>query len=84
MKLRNTSPLDISILLHYYCSPRDVSNINAPAVQESIEHFLEIGLLKNSKDEGVRYEANREALEVYINALCNVPFPVNKWVIDNK
>lgn len=96
-------PLGIEILLHYYTTPGDYPNMEAPAVIELIAEFVNKGLLikegpkaeqepgngfKSSKfdlnlvpdfNKGRKYRANREALEVYINAICSVPLPVNVW-----
>lgn len=80
---RITSPNDIEILIHYYAGVGDHERLDAPAVKESIERFIKAGLIIKSKNDAQSYEGNRDALEVYINALCSVQLPVNTWIIPN-
>ena len=77
------TPLMIEILIHYYCRVDDFRDLDAPAVKDAIDYFLDNGLIKintNTKYYGV-YTGNQDALKVYIEALCNVPLPELKWVI---
>lgn len=82
------TPLEISIGLWYYCHPGDYGlgngddNFNAPAVRETLKYFVTIGLLKRCTT-GVRvYEPNEDALKEWVGALCETPFPVQKWVVE--
>lgn len=80
------SPLEIEILIHYYCTmDKDVGNFDAPAVQDALKGFKELGLLELRNTGGnCLYQANREALTIYIDALCAVPLPEKQWIIPNE
>lgn len=76
------SPLELAILLHYYCLPGDYPRLEGnDAVKRIIEKFVKAGLLVGWNGKDQKYEANRPALEVYVNALLSVPFPEQKWII---
>lgn len=82
------SPLEIKIALHYYAHPYDYENgegnhWDAPATRAAIKALLEHKLLSirpMSSDEGWVYTRG-PALNVYVEALCAVPWPVQTWVI---
>lgn len=82
------TPLGIEILLHYCVSSAQFRDLDAPAVREAHEEFVRLGLLyppgafcrENPLGEA-DYRANRAALQVYVDALCAVPLPEQKWVI---
>jgi hypothetical protein len=76
------SPLKISILLHYYCSPSDFrdGDFDAPAVREAIDDFLAAGLLERSEELGVNYRAT-EATRIFVEAVCALPAPMLRWVM---
>lgn len=79
---QNMSPLEVEILIHYYCSALDFRDLGAPAIKSAINRFIALGLLKhNDGDEGSQYRPVREALEIYIEAICSVPLPERQWVI---
>lgn len=76
------TPLEIEILVHYYCSKTDFRNLNAPAVAESINNFVNLGFLQRSVfslDNEPEYYGVLEAIEPYIEAICAVPLPTKKW-----
>lgn len=81
------SPLEISIALWYHCRPGDYGkgtgddNHTAPAVQSAIKGFMDAGLLAVCRPGAERVYCGTPALEVYVDALCRVPMPVQKWVI---
>lgn len=85
-----TCPLEIMIGLHYWTTPgpyaaNEPSHANSPAVCEICRNFIERGLLveglsDRAKKYGAAYEST-EALGVWVNALCDVPFPIQKWII---
>jgi hypothetical protein len=82
------SPLEIMIGLHYWTTPaeyadHDCAHQESPAVQEVLADFVARGLLRNldvPNQYGGTY-ASTEALEVWVNGICDVPFPVQKWVL---
>jgi hypothetical protein len=79
------TPLEVEILIHYYVS-RDIDfrNLEAPAIQSAINEFVAKGLLlkDDSEDAPSKYFGNREVLEMYVNEICSVPLPKQKWVIE--
>ncbi len=77
------TPLQIEILLHYHTRPGDHPDAARPPppYDDAFNYFLRNGYLipKNSATTP-GYKAT-EKLHVYCEALCNVPEPVQKWVI---
>lgn len=83
--MKINSPLEIQILLHYHYSPVDYPN-RSEAFYMSMRRFEEAGLFtcdltKGGEDQQM-YIPDREALEMYVKALLNVPAPKRKWVIE--
>jgi len=80
-----STPLQLSIAIHYYMRPGDYgrgngdNNWDAPAVQDQIEQMAKHGLLRDSPRDGQRYEAT-PGLDAFITSLRAVPWPVQKWV----
>ena len=73
------APITIEIVIHYYVtSGSDFKE--SKAFREYSEMLVEAGLLKKSLGEN-EFEANMDACNVYINALCNVPLPTQEWII---
>jgi len=73
-----STPNDIEIMIHYHGSRTVHPRINAPAVGESIQRFLSAGLLVETDVEGI-YDTT-EGGRMYVEALCAVPLPVQRWV----
>ena len=67
------TPLHIKIVLHY--------RVSAPEAGEYSRELMERGLLRRSTDNFRQYEPT-EATKVWVEALCAVPFPTQKWVIE--
>lgn len=85
-----TSPLEIEIALWYYVRPGDYgkgpgsdNNFNAPAVQNALQRFVEAGLLKAHvpNDDLPQKFHNTDGLRVYVEALCSIPWPEQRWVL---
>jgi hypothetical protein len=81
-----SSPLEIELLLHYWCSATDhphVAKNLGLAWREAADRFVERGLLRRADiaTEGRLYTGVSEALEPYVNALTAVPFPVQQWIL---
>lgn len=85
------SPLKIMIGLHYWTTPteyaaHDDSHRKSGAVREALADFVNGGLLvKRDKpnEYGGTYKPT-DALGAWVEALCNVPWPVQVWVIPSK
>lgn len=85
------TPLEISIALWYTTRPGDYgnhngdNNLNAPAVQDSIQRFVAAGLLRRTlpveSKGGTKSYIATEGLQVYVDYLCSVPLPEQKWVM---
>lgn len=85
------TPLEIEILMHYGTRMDDYrgGDHSAPAVKEAISRFMEEGLLTHQGftverfDDGTlkaRY-AVTERCRFYLEELCKVPLPIQKWVM---
>lgn len=76
------SPLQIQILLHYWACADDYHDGNwTPFVMEVLQHFVGLGLLFDGPTQGPRFQGNMEALRPYVEALQNIPLPVERWVM---
>ena len=82
------TPLKISIALWYHCRPSDFgkgcgdNNFNAPAVQEALQDFVNAGLLRKSPAGCQQREYyTTEGMTIWVEALCNVRWPEQQWVI---
>jgi hypothetical protein len=84
-------PGEIAIAIHYWTTPGEYSADNtahreSPFARDVHESFVKRGLLRKLDEPnayGATY-ASTEALGVYIDALCSVPFPVQQWVIPSQ
>lgn len=83
------TPLEIDIIMHYYCRADDYreGDFTAPAVRETINRFRdELGLLEPNKrdrqfcEPSAAYQLTERG-RVFIDALMKVPLPVQKWVM---
>jgi hypothetical protein len=78
------TPLEIEIGLYYQTRTNDYrdGDHSAPAVSEALERFVALGLLArgpNATDS--RKFRPTEGMRVWVNALRDVPFPENVWVM---
>jgi hypothetical protein len=80
------TPFEIEILLYYhYSAVDDNPNKNAPMFKETMDRFVNLGLIRATPSQHpccYFYSGNREALAAYVNAICAVPLPVQKWVVE--
>lgn len=78
------TPLQMEILLHYYCSASDFreGDFSAPAVRSAIDSFAEVeGLLTaSSQPEYGAYEITERG-RCLIDHILETPAPVQMWVI---
>lgn len=79
------SPLQIEILLHYYCRADDYrrGDFSAPAVRDAITDFNIRDLLRLSSRAGSSYELSAGG-RLYVDALMDVPLPHKEWVLRDK
>lgn len=75
------SPTEIEIILHYHWSNQDEPMLDSsPATNEICEILVEKGILNRGSI--TKYEGNLDAIKVYVNAICAVPLPELKWVVE--
>lgn len=74
------TPLYIEIALHY-CSGAEFPRLDAPACMEAAKQMADADLLAYTAPHGRRMFMAGPALDAWVEALCNVPFPVQRWVI---
>jgi hypothetical protein len=81
-----STPLEISIALWYYAHEGDyVTDKTAPVVEEALARFVDAGLLKRNEpnaDLPQKYFGT-DGLRVYVDMLCQMPWPVQQWVLPN-
>jgi hypothetical protein len=78
------SPYDIEILLHYHSRTDDWSGPSAGNAlhRETMRRFVQDGLLSRCEEPAASrdYEPT-ERLHAYVEGLCRVPLPVQRWVV---
>lgn len=85
------SPLEIGILLHYHCMAIDHEDaFNSPPAQaQAFSRFVREGYLVD-KAVGGQIEKDSmayvptEKLRAYCNALCDMPEPIQVWVVGDR
>ena len=77
------TPFEIRVLLHYFTTPSEPPEQNAPIFPATIQKFLEDGLIQRVQEvgpDGAKYETSNRG-EAYCKALTELPLPVQKWVM---
>lgn len=83
----STTPLERAILTHYWTTPgpwKGGSENWNRLDHEIVDRMQALNLLRSEiggKDRSCRIVANTDSLEIYMDALAAVPFPVLKWVM---
>ena len=80
------SPLEIRIALHYWTTPGDYElgtgcHWHSTAVQETLSKLVERGLLQRREAADLAMYKRGPGLECYVKALCDISFPIQKWII---
>lgn len=80
------TPLEISVLLHYYARPGDFreGDFSAPIITPTLEMFVKRGLLCHHLPGSTQKYGSTEATRVFVEALCAVPAPVKRWVMPDQ
>ncbi len=71
------TPFEITVIIHHHVSPTPFPTPSIAynhAVLKLVKAGILIGDYKNC-------QANQGATQVYIDAICSVPLPIQKWVI---
>lgn len=76
------TPFMIEIGLWYWTRGDDYrhGDLSAPILPGTLQDFVSGGLLRETPDGPRKYEPT-EALGIWVNGLCNVPWPVQRWVL---
>ena len=77
------TPLQLSILLHYYGHADDYreGDFSAPAVRKAIDWFREdAGMLEISRRSQRTYDLTEKGT-FFVEYICSLPLPVGKWVM---
>jgi hypothetical protein len=80
------TPNDIEILIHYTVCPSEHLRKTAPAVQESAEKFIELGIFErrdHTEDSTSSYIATNKG-RALLQILCNTPMPEEAWIDQNQ
>ena len=78
------TPLEIDIMLHYYARADDYrqGDFDAPAVRQAIDIFRgPLNLLEPAEDKSYANYRITERGKVFVQALMNVPLPVQTWAM---
>jgi hypothetical protein len=83
------TPLEIDIALWYCTRAGDYGaqtgdyNFLAPGVQDAFQRMVDAGLLKKHvpNSDLPQHFHNTEGLLVYVEALCAIPWPEQRWVV---
>lgn len=75
------SPSDIEVLLHCHCMPGPHPRSDAPAVMDALDTFLKAGLIEPRDDSRGGGFGTTDGGVMLVKALCDVQFPVRRWVM---
>ena len=75
--------LELSILVHYRGCANDFrdGDFPAPAVREAIDSFRDVLKLLEIADDPINAYSLTERGRVFVDALCEVPLPIQAWVM---
>lgn len=80
------TPLELSILIHYRGHASDFRNgdFSAPVVRQTIDYFRGEAQMLDQEDapNASRIYKLSERGQVFVDALCNVPLPIKRWVME--
>lgn len=76
------SPLEIEIILHYHCCQSDYRDTESPAAREAFRKLVDANILQFWNKYGLKYVANKIATQLYVDAICAVPLPIQKWIME--
>lgn len=68
--------------MHYYISPSDHPMLGNKVHDEAIEHLCKHKMLRPSVGNESTIWQGTDKLAAWIDALCSVPFPVTKYVVE--
>lgn len=74
------TPFELTILIHYYGSVNDFrdGDFSAPILEHVFKAMIVSGLL--AVGEETKYRITEKGW-AFVEALCNTPLPVQKWVM---
>lgn len=78
----SVTPLYIEIMNHFYCRASRFERDEAPACRSAISSLVAAGMIEPYPNDGDdRQFIATEKGRAWIDFLCEVPFPVTKWVL---
>jgi hypothetical protein len=75
------SPYELEIILWYHSRASDWQYMDAPIWRETINKLIKFDLISQSS---VTTYCATEKLHAYVDGLCNLPLPVQKWIIPHE
>jgi hypothetical protein len=72
------SPLEIEVVLHYYHSPEPHPRVNAPAVKEAIQRFVNDGILSAAEGPALLKVTDRG--NAWVRMIVETPYPEGAWI----
>jgi hypothetical protein len=75
------SPLEVQIMLHYRCISEDFRDLDAPAIREAIDNFIDENMLtEGSQWPNCRYSITEKG-RAYVEMVCalKVPVAIVEW-----
>ena len=82
------SPYELEVILWYHSRCEDWQDMSVPIWRGVANKLIGLGLLEIVTANDTQYYANNmsykptEKLHVYVDGLCNLNLPVQKWVIE--
>lgn len=73
------TPLEIQIGIHYATTMSDFRDLDAPAIGEAINRFVDLGMLEVTPDGRSAYAATH-GMRMWVESLCQSPLPERRWV----
>ena len=78
------TPFEIQMLIHYHCTDDPFPHLNSPAGKEAADKLVAAGILYRSTENGALARVP-QAMDLYIQALCDIPLPKKVWLMtDNQ
>ena len=80
------SPLKLHVLLWLYASPakleENMQGTNIDALANAVMELAEVDLVEESSKTDSGWCCSEKG-RAYVDAICNLPFPVKRWEIPN-
>jgi hypothetical protein len=80
------SPHELQVILWYHSRASDWDGMNVPIWGQTAKKLIHLDLLTEHIPSEIdkRHFKPTEKLHAYVEGLCNLPLPIQKWVIPNE